>query len=272
MMNAVKPTLSVRMGMGFRRRTAARDYLYPLGYFGSIIRELLGFWKQRNISLKVLVLQVYFTGVEALATIAMISLLIGAIIIIQGVSLLPQFGAQDVMYTLLILIITRELGPLLTAFIVAARSGSAISTQLGNMVVSHEVEAYVAVGINPISYIAVPRVIGVTLSILGLNIYFNIFGLIGSYSVVRLFQDLPLDEYLYNLTNQMAAWDLLAPVLKSLSFGIIIGTVSTYYGFQVERAITEVPQKTIKSIGNSIVLCIAANGIITILSYMVRIG
>ncbi|WP_245534683.1 ABC transporter permease [Spirochaeta africana] len=255
-----------------RSRAVSRDRLYPLAYFGAVLRELMMFWRQRHTTLHVLIMQIFFTGVEAVATIALISLGIGAIIIVQGMAILPQFGAQDVMYTLLILIITRELGPLLTAFIVAARSGSAISTELGNMVVSHEVEAYVAVGINPVSYLAVPRVIGVTLSLLGLNIYFNIFGLVGSYGVVRLFQDLPLDEYVYNLATGLELWDLLAPVLKSVAFGMIIGTVSTYYGFQVKRAITEVPQKTIKAIGSSIVLCIIANAVITALSYTMRAG
>lgn len=251
---------------------AKQNMLYPVGYLGAVLRELLFFWRKKQTALRVLVMQIFFTGVEAVATIALISLLIGAIIIIQGVALLPQFGAQDVMYTMLILVITRELGPLLTAFIVAARSGSAIATELGNMVVAHEVEAYVTVGIDPISFLAIPRVIGVTTSLLGLIIYFNIFGLLGSYAVVQIFNDLPFDEYLYNLATQVGVWDMLAPILKALAFGLIIGTVSTYYGFQVNRASTEVPQKTIKAIGNSITMCIAANAVITILSYTVGAG
>lgn len=241
--------------------------VYALGYFGALLRASLSFWRNRNTSNRVLIMQIFFTGFEALGTIALISIGIGAVIILQGIALLPQFGAQDLMYTLLVLVITRELGPLLTAFIIAARSGSAITTELGNMVVSHEVEAYVATGISPIAHLGAPRFLAVISSMLTLNIYFNICGLLGSFLIVQIFQPLRLDDYLGNLLAVVRPWDLFAPFLKSLSFGMIIGAVATYYGFQVERAVTEVPQKTIKSIASSILFCIIANIVVVVLTY-----
>ena len=109
---------------------------------------------------------------------AFIALALGALIIVQGNSILPRFGQGKLLYTLLVIVITRELGPLLTAFIIIARSGTAIATELGNMVISHEIEAYVAVGINPIAYLVVPRFLGVTVSMVLLTVYFNFFGLV----------------------------------------------------------------------------------------------
>lgn len=262
-----KPPLRQRFPFPAFTQTA-----YALGYFGALLKGCVRFWRRQHSSRRILVMQIFFTGVEALGTIALISLGIGAVIILQGISLLPQFGAQGLMYTLLILIITRELGPLLTAFIIAARSGSAITTEIGNMVVTHEVEAYIASGINPVSHLGVPRLLGVLTSMLALNIYFNIFGLLASYFVVLIFQSLPFDEYIGNLIAAVRPWDLVSPLLKCTAFGLIIGTVSTYYGFKVEQSVTEVPQKTIRSIARSIVLCIAANIVITILSYTVAAG
>ena len=196
---------------------------------------------------------------------AIISIGIGVAVIIQGVSLLPKFGHGELTYKILILVITRELGPLMTALIIAARSGSAITTELGNMVVGHEIEAYVAAGVSPIYHLAAPRVIGVTVAMVVLNLYFNLFGLFGSCWLASMIHGIPLREYLSNLGLAVTLNDVLSSLLKSFVFGVIIATVATWFGFKVQRAVTEVPQKTITSLGTSMTLCIVANTIITVL-------
>jgi len=256
-----------RLGSDARHRVDG--FLSALGYAFALHRQALGLFFRGRITTPVLRAQIYFTGVEALPILALIALGIGAAVIVQGVNLLPRFGQGELAYRILILVITRELGPLLTALIIAARSGSAITTELGNMVVDHEIEAYVAAGINPLQHIAVPRVIGVTLAMVFLNLYFSLFGLFGSCFLASLIHGLPLREYLGNLVLVMTAGDILSSVLKSLVFGIILSTVSTYYGFKVEGAVTEVPQKTIASLGVSMTLCILASTVITVLMGMV---
>ena len=254
--------------LGRTIRHAANEFLVAVGYAFVLYRQSITLLWRRKITSPVLLSQIYFTGVEALPILAIISLGIGAAVIIQGVSLLPQFGQGELTYKILILVITRELGPLLTALIIAARSGSAITTELGNMVVDHEIEAYVAAGINPIYHLAAPRVIGVTVAMVFLNIYFNLFGLLGSCWIASLIHGIPVRDYLGNLVMVMSAADVLSSVLKSLVFGIILATVATYYGFQVERAITEVPQRTIQSLGVSMTLCILASTAISILFHL----
>jgi len=239
---------------------------YMSGYFFYLSRKTLKFLLSRKQDKKVLIMQLLFTGVEALPIISLISLGIGGVIIVQGVAILPQFGQGEMVYNILVLIIVRELGPVLTAFILAARSGTAITTELGNMVVSHEIEAYESVGINPVSYLAVPRLLGVVISMILLNVYFDIFGLFGSFLVTSMMNPIPLQEYLENLLQVLTAWDLFISFLKSFIFGYIIAVVSTYYGFRVNHAITEVPVATIKSIGNCISFIIVADAIITVIS------
>jgi phospholipid/cholesterol/gamma-HCH transport system permease protein len=262
---AVSPALHERIGRKAILR--AQSFAYAMGFFYEILKETVNYLRQTR-SRRVLTFQILFTGVEALTVIAVLALALGAIIIIQGVSLLPQFGQGSLIYTILITVITRELGPILTAFIVTARSGTAIATELGNMVINHEIEAYVATGINPINYLVVPRFIGVTVSVVLLNLYFNIFGLLGSYFLTQFVQAVGFVDYFSNLLGALSLVDVVSSLIKSVVFGAIISTVATYYGFKVERSSTEVPQTAIKSVGQGFMLLIVANAILTLVYYV----
>ena len=243
------------------------NLLYSLGFFFRIIKATIGFAKKGQVGRKVLTMQILFTGVQALSNISLIAIALGAVIIIQGVGILPQFGQGDLIYPILITIITRELGPMLCAFIIIARSGTAIASEIGSNVVNHEIEAYIAVGIDPISYLAVPRFIGVTLSLLLLNLYFNFFGLIGSYFITQFIHPIQADEYFRKLLYNLHLDDIISSIIKSVVFGIIISVVSIYYGFKVEQSTTEIPQMTIKAVGTAFVLCILADALIVLIYY-----
>lgn len=238
-----------------------------MGYFFRVLRESIFFLTQRR-SRRVLTYQILFTAVEALPVIAILSVGLGAIIIVQGVALLPQFGQGELVYTILITVITRELGPILTAFIITARSGTAISTELGNMVVSHEIEAYVANGIDPIGYLVVPRFLGVVFSMLLLNLYFNVFGLLGSFLVTTMITTVDFRYYIFSLMNALAPADIVISFAKSLVSGAIISLVATYYGFKVQISSTEVPVMAIKSVGRGFILIIIANTFLTVMYYL----
>jgi phospholipid/cholesterol/gamma-HCH transport system permease protein len=246
----------------------ARDYSYALGFFFLVLRETALFMRRRQVAFRVLVLQILFTGVEALSVVSLVALSIGAVIIVEGGTILPRFGQTSLMYTILIVVITRELGPILTAFIIIARSGTAIATELGNMVVSHEVEAYVSVGISPISYLVVPRVLGVTISMIALTIYFNFFGLFGSYLVSQLVKPVPVVEYFRALLRAFQARDLISTLVKAGVFGVIVSVVATFQGFKVGSSVTEIPRAAIKAVGQGFVLCFLADALITLISYV----
>ncbi len=254
--------------LGRRVIQRIRGLLYAAGFLYEVLRESFLFVRHRQVGYRVLTMQILFTGVEALSVVAVLGLALGVVIIIQGMSLLPQIGQGQLIYTILITVITRELGPILTAFIIIARSGTAIATELGSMVVSHEIEAYVAVGINPISYLVAPRFLGVTASLLILNLYFNVFGLVGSYFVVQLIKPVPFAEYFRGLLSSLQTADILSSLVKSLVFGVIVSAVSTFNGFRVESASTEIPQVVIKAVGQSFMLCIVADAVITLIYYM----
>ncbi len=243
------------------------NLFYAAGFFCLLIKETFLIIGKKQLTGRLFTLQILFTGIDALGIVAVLSLSLGAAIIVQGLALLPMFGQGSLIYSILITVITKELGPILVAFIIIARSSTAIATELGNMVVSHEIEAYISTGINPVSYLVVPRFLGVTISLVILNIWFNIFGLFGSYFVTQLFSPIPLDDFFHNLFIILKPGDIFSSLIKCLVFGIIISSVATYNGFRVERSPTEIPGVVIKSVEQGFLLCIIANVIITLMYY-----
>jgi phospholipid/cholesterol/gamma-HCH transport system permease protein len=232
-------------------------FLYTLGFFVRILRGVGHFhWRA---SFKILVMQILFTFVEALGIASLLALGMGAAVNIIGMSFLGSISQEGLLYPLLITIITRELGPLLTAFIIIARSATAMATEIAGMVISHEVEAYISIGLDPIEHLAVPRFLGVTFSLFLLNIYFSLFGLAGSYGVAMLFNAVPASIYFGRLLASLTLQDLLISVIKSIIFGMIISTLAVIQGFSVERASTEVPVAGLKAVGAAFGWCILAD-------------
>ncbi|MDR2314425.1 MAG: ABC transporter permease [Spirochaetaceae bacterium] len=241
---------------------------YTLGFFARTIRGVHYFVFKGQASYKILIMQILFTFVDALGIASLLAMGIGAAVNVIGIPFLSNLGQDRMIYPLLIAIITRELGPLLTAFIIIARSATAIATEMATMVISHEVEAYISVGVDPIEHLAVPRFLGVTISLFLLNVYFSIFGLAGSFAVAQIFNPLPPSMYFNYILQNLTLQDILISVIKSISFGMIISIMAVMQGFGVERASTEVPVAGLRAVGNSFLWCILADIIISGLYYM----
>jgi len=242
---------------------------YNLGFFAKTLIGVGSFIRNYRASFKILVMQILFTFVYALGISTLLAIAIGAAVNIIGMPVLARISQEQLIYSLLILIITRELGPLLTAFIVIARSATAIATEIAGMVVSHEVEAYISVGVDPIEHLAVPRFLGVTISMVLLNIYFSVFGLAGSFIVAQLFNSMPMDHYFSSLLQQLHLKDIMLSLIKSISFGTIISIGAVIQGFSVERSSTEVPIAGLKAVSSSFAFCILVNVLLSALYYIV---
>jgi len=239
------------------------------GYVYLILKTLFGKKPGSYRSgLSVLFKQVFFTGVDALPLIALVSLAVGGISIIQSLTILPRFGGESFVGTILITVIVRELGPLLTGFIVIGRSGTAITAEIGNMVVSHEMEALEAMGVDPLRYIVIPRIFGVTASLVSLNIYFDICAILGGYFVSKMVLVTSIGTFLRRMLEAAQASDIWLSLLKGFVFGILISLTCTYRGFCVKTSSTEVPQMTTKAVVNAIAAVFVADGIITFMYYV----
>jgi len=245
-----------------------KQIFYNLGFFARTLNGVRGFVRNYQASFKILIMQILFTFVYAMGISSLLALAIGAAVNVIGTSMLSQFSQEQLIYSILITIIVRELGPLLTAFIVIARSATAIATEIAGMVISHEVEAYISIGVDPIEHIAVPRFLGVTISLFLLNIYFSAFGLAGSFLVAQLFGSMPVAHYFSNILHSLNLRDLMLTVVKSITFGAIISIVAVIQGFSVERASTEVPIAGLRAVSGAFALCIVVNVLLSVLYYI----
>ena len=213
--------------------------------------------------------QIYFTGVEALKVVILISLALGTVIIVQaGTQLAFLAGGIDFIVPILVLVMFREVGPLLTAIIVLGRSGTAIATELGNMVIAQEIDAIQAMGINPVYFIVTPRIIGVTIAVFCLTTVFIVVGLLGGFWVSKLILPITFSAFLQALQNSLKANDLLLGFLKSLIFGLLIALTCTYHGLTVRFSSIEVPQAATRGVVSAMLFCFATNALLTVLFYL----
>lgn len=254
--------------LGRTIRQKISDFLYMIGYLGKLITASIFFVHNGKASRKILTMQLLFTYVEAMPICCFLAAAIGSSILILGTSFLTSFGQGKLTYELLVLVVMKELGPLLIAFIVTARSATAIATEISTMVVRHEIEAYISVGIDPISHLAAPRFLGVTFSMFFLNIYFSIFGLIVPGFLIQFISTTSLIEYFRNTFQSITLVTVIISVIKSLVFGMIISGSATMYGFNVGRATTEIPLAGLHAVSKAFLYIILADAFITTLSYI----
>ncbi len=212
--------------------------------------------------------QIYFTGWQALPLVSVLALAAGSIIVLQSATQLSLVGGQSMLGNLLVMIIIREVGPLVTALIVIARSGTAVASEIGNMRANREIEALEVMGINPLSYIVFPRLVGGVVSVVCLAFYFNAVALLGGFIVTRVINDMPFSFFADSLANAITIEDWGLFLLKNGFSGIIIFVVSCYQGMLVKQSSHEVPQVTTKAVVNSVIYVVTFNLIVTTLFYL----
>jgi phospholipid/cholesterol/gamma-HCH transport system permease protein len=216
----------------------------------------------------VIAAQVYFTGWQAIPLISVLSLAAGGVVILQSSANLSLLGGSGVIGNLLVVIIVREIGPLMTALVVIARSGTAVSSEVGNMRANREIEALESIGINPLSYIVFPRIVGGVISVVCLAFYFVFIALVGGFMLTKLIHDMSFSFYFDSLANAIAFEDVWLFLLKNTFSGMIIFVVSCYQGLSVKRSPTEVPIVATQAVVNSIIYVVVFNLAVTALFYL----
>ena len=186
--------------------------------------------------------QVYFTGMEAVFPVAIAGLLVGLAVITQMSSVLGS-GVQ-VNVRVIIVFVVRELAILITALIVLARSGSAMTSELASMKQRGEIKALYAMGIDPSDYLLMPRIVGAVLSLFVLTFYFQFMAILGGMAFASVTSDFSFARYLTVFFTSLNWVDVCASMLKSLLFGAIIATVCCHHGIYAPPAATLIPRST----------------------------
>lgn len=224
--------------------------------------------KGRKVISQVLLRQIVFTGVDAIPMISVISLLLGTIVITQAFTQLPVYGGESYIGNVIVSVIIRELGPLITAIVVIGRSGSAIATELGLMGINHEVEALEAMGISKIRVIVLPRVLGSVIAIICLTVYFDLLAILGGFIISSIQLTTPFYLYLHRIFLALQVSDIVLTLIKSAMFGFVIAILSSYHGLKVKQYILEVPQATTKAVISSLVVCFFFSSALTMIFYL----
>ncbi len=208
-------------------------------------------------------------GFDSIPIVSFICALVGAIMAMQSAYQLQQFSALRFVPPLVGVGMTRELGPLIAAVIMAGRSGSAFTAEIGTMVVSEEVDALRTMSLNPIKFLVAPKFLAMMLMQPCLTMIADLVGILGGF-VVSIYS-LKMDPYQYYdfTVSYLVLRDIFTGLIKSVAFGIIIAVVGCHYGFSVTGGAEGVGKATTSSVVSSIFLIIVADLIFTTIFYFV---
>src|SRR5436309_2305602 len=233
-----------------------------LGVMKGLVRPRLLRWKE--------ILRVFeVAGVNALPIVSLITFLVGMVIAFESAQPLAQLGAQVFVANLLGLTMSRELGPVMAAIMLAGRSGSAFAAELGTMKVNEELNALQTMGLSPVQFLVVQRVVAGILLTPVLTIFAMYAGLLGGIPVL-LGLGFPLRMVLHQVQSGLHFGDLAEGICKSIVFGAIVASVSCLRGLQTGEGPRAVGEATTRSVVSSILLIILADVIIAAVTYTLR--
>ena len=225
-----------------------------------------------NIAIRsVLLKQMYFSGLEATKIVLLLALILGTVIVSQVVGLV---GTNNGSLTgkVLVWVVFRELGPLLTAIIVIARSGTAIATELGAMKLNGELETLELMGIPPERYLILPRIAGVMTAVIVLTVYFVITAFLGGFLFSYFVHHIPYSQFVQGILASLGPLEAVVLGIKSASFGLAIPLICCQSGLSVGTSATEIPQAATRAVINSLFTVFMLDGVITFASTLVSIA
>ncbi len=211
------------------------------------------------------------SGLNALPIVGLISFLIGVVLAYQGADQLARFGAQIFTANLVSVGVLREMGILLTAIIVAGRSGSAYTAQIGTMNVNEEIDAMRTMGLDPMEVLVLPRVVALVIVLPLLTFYADIMGLLGGAVMATTVLDISFFQFARQISNSEPLGSFWVGMIKAPVFAFIIATVGTYEGFNVTRSAESVGRQTTRAVVEAIFLVIVLDALFSILFSVVGI-
>ena len=206
------------------------------------------------------------SGVALLPMFIFVTLALGFVVVGQTVSALARVGQTSFLGSTMVIVIVRELGPLLTAMLVLARVGTANVIELGTARALGEVEALEALGIDPVHYLIVPRVIGMALGIFSLTIYL-IIGALASGYLFAFLQDVPLTpgDYYRQIAEALDWLDFALLALKTMAFGFFIAIVTCYHGLAQPLRLEDVSRVAVRAVTQGVVVCVLIDAVFIVL-------
>ena len=263
------PPFVQRLGRRFLH--ILEDYSAVIRYLGEFTMALWwGLFNLRRVRWKDAFRVMEITGINAMPIITLIGFLMGLILAFQATTPLKRFGAELLVAQLVSLSLLRELGPLMTAVILAGRSASSFAAELGTMKVNEEIDALNTMGLEPIKFLVLPRVVAAVLMSPFLCIYFILIGLIGG-GVVVISLGFSVGTYLNQIKYSVTYLDLCGGLFKSFVFGVLVIGIGCLRGLQTRTGASAVGDSTTRAVVSGIILIAIADGIFSLVYYALGI-
>ncbi len=228
-------------------------------FFGSALA-----WALRPpAKIRLIIQQIRAIGVDSLLVVLLSGLFTGMVLGLQGYYSLRKFNAESFLGAMVALSLLRELGPVLSAFMVTGRTGSAMAAELASMRVTEQIDAMHAMAINPVKYLVSPRIIAGVIAMPLLTCIFNVIGILGAYLVGVGLLDLGSGSYVAGMEQSVQLRDVGEGLLKSATFGLIISSVCCYKGFHALPMATGVGRATTEAVVLSFVLILVSDYFLT---------
>ena len=264
------------------------DIAAPFGYVGSrflaALQYIGGLWnlllrafeivfgavfRKRKLRFKACLEQMVRVGFNSIPIVFLVLFFVGIILALQMAYVLKKFGVVEYIATVVGIGIIRELGPLITAIVMAGFAGASIAAELGTMRVSEEILALETSALNPIGFLVVPRLLAVMIMLLCVTILSNIVGILGGFVIGTAVLKINPHLYISKTIEYLVDKDLITGLIKAEVFAVIIGVTSCYEGLNVTGGAEGVGKATTRSVVLSIVFIIVADCILTTLFYYV---
>ena len=204
-------------------------------------------------------------GVNALPMITIVNLLVGMVLAFQAAIQLKQFGANIYVANLVGIAQTREFGPMITAIILAGRSGSAFAAEIGSMKVNEEVDALTTMGLDPVRFLVLPKMLALVIALPVLTCYADFMGIFGGLIVAVTGLDLTVQGYLIQTQKAVSLFDVFSGIVKSFAFAFIVSGVGCLRGFQTRGGADSVGQAATSAVVSGIFLIILVDAIFTVI-------
>jgi phospholipid/cholesterol/gamma-HCH transport system permease protein len=251
--------------------TLAKDIVTQVAFIGETASAL--WFAVRNPG-RVRWKDVWYTceqvGVNALPIVALISFLIGIIIAFQSAVPMKQYGAELFVADLVALGVLRELGPLMTAILLAGRSGAAFAAEIGTMKVNEELNALTTMGLDPVRFLVVTRILAAVLMVPLLTLFADMLGILGG-GLTMISFNIPIQTYLRQVDNLVTMKDLWAGMAKAPVFAILIAGVGCLRGLQTQTGASAVGISATRAVVSGIILIVIVDGIFAFIYYLMDI-
>jgi len=209
-------------------------------------------------------------GVDGLPIVALIGALVGLIIAFMSFLQLKMVGANIYVPALVSFAMIKELGPLMTAILVAGRSGSAFAAEIGTMMVNEEVDALQTMGFDPVRFLAVPKILATIIVVPILTVYTDFFGILGGMIIGVTSLDLTMKTYITQSMKTIKVFDIVTSLIKSGVFAALIAAIGCQKGFQVRSGAQDVGKFTTSAVVTAIFMIVVADSIFAVMFYYIK--